>query len=97
MSTPLPSRKTRNEDLPYDAVALRLEAKGLWRRAGTRWQHLLLQATDHRQAEAIVQRQRYCLQQVPRRRQAASDGTAPDGDGMTAMAPLSGPDLWRTA
>jgi len=50
-----------------------------------------------RRAEAIVQRQRYCLQQVPLRRQTASDGTAPGGDGMTAMAPLSGPDLWRTA
>ncbi|WP_269936372.1 PerC family transcriptional regulator [Serratia liquefaciens] len=97
MSTHLPSRKTRNEDLPHDAVALRLEAKGLWRRAGTRWQQLVLQATDYRQAEAIVQRQRYCLQQVHRRRQAASDGIAPAGDGMTAMGPLSWPDLWRTA
>jgi hypothetical protein len=97
MSTHLPSRKTRNEDLPYDAVALRLEAKGLWRRAGTRWQQRLLQATDHRQAEAIVQRQRYCLQQVPRRRQTVSDGTAPAGDSMTVMGLTNEPDLWRTA
>lgn len=97
MSTHLPSRKTRNEDLPYDAVALWLEEKGLWRRAGTRWQQRLLQATDHRQAEAIVQRQRYCLQQVPRRRQTVSDGTAPAGDSMTVMGLTNEPDLWRTA
>jgi hypothetical protein len=83
--------------LPVDALAQQLEARGLWRRAATRWQHLLLQATDNRQAEAIVQRQRYCLQQAPRRRQTVSDGTAPAGDGMTAMALTNGPDLWRTA
>jgi hypothetical protein len=97
MSSGLPSRHALPDYLPVDALAQQLEVRGLWRRAATRWQHLLLQATDHRQAEAIVQRQRYCLQQVPLRRQTASDGTAPGGDGMTAMAPLSGPDLWRTA
>lgn len=97
MSTGLPSRHALPDYLPGDALAQALEARGLWRRAATRWQHLLLQATDNRQAEAIVQRQRYCLQQVPRRRQTVSDGTAPAGDSITVMGLTNEPDLWRTA
>lgn len=96
MSTGLPSRHALPDYLPGDALAQELEARGLWRRAATRWQQLLLQATDHRQAEAIVQRQRYCLRQVAKA-SVPGDGTGPAGGGVSVAGSTSGPDLWRTA
>ncbi|STX07893.1 PerC transcriptional activator [Klebsiella pneumoniae] len=56
--------RPQDDALPADAQALHLETLGLWRRAATRWQQVLLREADDRVAEAVLQRLRYCLAQV---------------------------------
>lgn len=81
--------------LPQDAKALRFEERGLWRRAARRWRQVLMRTADCRQAEALVQRQRYCLQQVIKPR-GPGDGTTPEGYRVSDVGPASGPAFWRT-
>lgn len=49
--------------LPMDSLALRLESRGLWRRASQRWLMLLVRERDTRRAEAIAFRRTWCLKQ----------------------------------
>ena len=51
--------------LAADKTALRLYCPGLWRRAATRWQQVLLREADDHVIEAVLQRLRYCLARVP--------------------------------
>jgi len=80
--------------LPADAQALQLESQGLWRRAATRWQQVLLRETDDRVSEAVLQRHDDCLRQASKRLPVgdAAAGVATD----IAWLP-NGPDIWRTA
>lgn len=91
-------RDNRSQDvaLLIDDVALGLESKGLWRRAATRWQQVLLRTQDVHVAEAILQRQRHCLARISAARRHPSDGTAPAGVTLVARQGVpNGPDLWR--
>lgn len=88
--------RPQDDALPADAQALHLETLGLWRRAATRWQQVLLREADDRVAEAVLQRLRYCLAQVAAPAQRVSDGTAPAGATLVARNGVpNGPDLWR--
>lgn len=91
--------RAQEDWLPDDAQALQLEGQGLWRRAATCWQHVLLRETDDRVIEAILQRHDVCLRQATRPRLPAGDVAASADSGVaTGMAWLpNGPDLWRTA
>ncbi|HEJ7174842.1 TPA: PerC family transcriptional regulator [Serratia marcescens] len=91
-------RDNRSQDvaLLIDDVALGLESKGLWRRAATRWQQVLLKTQDVHVAEAILQRQRHCLARISAARRHPSDGTAPAGVTLVARQGVpNGPELWR--
>ncbi|STT97111.1 Uncharacterised protein [Klebsiella pneumoniae] len=46
--------RPQDDALPADAQALHLETLGLWRRAATRWQQVLLREADDRVAEAVL-------------------------------------------
>ncbi|WP_240430506.1 PerC family transcriptional regulator [Serratia marcescens] len=83
--------------LPDDKKALRLESQGLWRRAATRWQQVLLRERDDSVIEAVLHRLRYCLAQAPAQIRRVSDGTAPAGATLIARNGMSNdPALWRT-
>lgn len=82
--------------LPADKTALRLESQGLWRRAATRWQQVLLREADDHVIEAVLQRLRYCLARVPAQVRHVSDGTAPAGAMIVARNGMpNDQDLWR--
>ncbi|MEX3099027.1 PerC family transcriptional regulator [Serratia ureilytica] len=85
--------------LPADAQAMSLEAQGLWRRAASRWQRVLLHATDDRVMEAILQRHQACLRNARHGRQSGGEVSPSAADGVaTGRAWLpNGPELWRTA
>ncbi|EMH7336813.1 PerC family transcriptional regulator [Serratia marcescens] len=83
--------------LPDDKKALRLESQGLWRRAATRWQQVLLLEKDDSVIEAVLHRLRYCLAQAPAKIRRVSDGTAPAGATLIARNGVSNDlALWRT-
>ncbi|EIG9090110.1 PerC family transcriptional regulator [Serratia marcescens] len=56
--------------MPADKTALRLESQGLWRRAATRWQQVLLREADDRccSAYAIAWHRSAVSVTAPRRR-----------------------------
>ncbi|ELS7234280.1 PerC family transcriptional regulator [Salmonella enterica] len=59
-------RNTRAESLPAgdDALAVRLENAGLWRRAAARWSVVLAGIQDEKESMRIRQRQKWCLSQA---------------------------------
>ncbi|EMH7336819.1 PerC family transcriptional regulator [Serratia ureilytica] len=82
--------------LPDDKKALRLESQGLWRRAATRRQLMLLRDGDDNVIEAVLQRLRYCLAKAPAQIRRVSDGTAPAGTTLVARNSMSNaPAQWR--
>ncbi|MBL0872759.1 PerC family transcriptional regulator [Serratia nevei] len=88
--------RSQDDALPADAQALHLETLGLWRRAAARWQQVLLREADDHEAEAVLQRLRYCLAQVATRAPRVSDGTALAGATLVEKTGVpNGPDLWR--
>lgn len=47
-----------------DAIAEKLEARGLWRRAAARWLDVMLCCATDAERDWISQRRRYCLSMI---------------------------------
>ncbi|MBN5380162.1 PerC family transcriptional regulator [Serratia marcescens] len=91
--------RSHEDWLPADVPAMKLETQGLWRRAATRWQQVLLQEVDDRVIEAILQRHEACLRNARHGRHSGGDVSPPAADGVASARTWlpNGPDLWRTA
>lgn len=55
-----PGRETGGDD----ALAVRLENAGMWRRAVARWSVVLADIQDEKESARIRQRQKWCLSQI---------------------------------
>ncbi|EER5392068.1 PerC family transcriptional regulator [Escherichia coli] len=49
-----------------DSVAQKLEARGLWRRAATRWGEVLINAETDREREEAARRRDFCISKTRR-------------------------------
>ncbi|MEL5366335.1 MULTISPECIES: PerC family transcriptional regulator [Serratia] len=82
--------------LADDKTALSLESRGLWRRAATRWQQVLLHESDDHVIEAVLKRLRYCLARAPAQVRRVSGGNASAGAALVSRNGMSSDlDLWR--
>ncbi|MCO5784603.1 PerC family transcriptional regulator [Citrobacter meridianamericanus] len=64
-----------------DALAVRLENTGLWRRAAARWSVVMADTQDEKKRAKIHQRQKWCLSQID-----SPEPDKPDCAGVLAAA-----------